>query len=87
MGRLQPLFSAVTLMGFSGAAYGGCEIGTKTDASIADMAKRKIEHAGSRSVRDLKKGCDNFRHGKAVKDGVEAVVVLSPPGDVMPKGD
>jgi hypothetical protein len=69
----RPLLTAVTLMSFSGAAYAGCEAGTKIDASTADMAKRKIEHAGFSSVRGLKKGCDNFWHGKAVKDGVEGL--------------
>lgn len=87
MDWLRPLFTAVTLLVFSGTAYAGCEAGTKIDASTADMAKQKIEHAGFRSVRDLKKGCDNFWHGKAVKDGVEGFVVLSPQGDVMPESD
>ena len=56
-------------------------------SSTADTAKRKIEHAGFRNMRDLEKSCDNFGHGKAIKDDVEGFVVLSPQGDVMPEGD
>ena len=38
-------------------------------------------------VRGLKKGCDNFWHGLASKDGREAGVVLTAQGQVMLDGD
>jgi hypothetical protein len=65
----------------------GCEAGTKIDASTADMAKQRSRMPGFRNMRDLKKRCDNFGRGKAIKDGVEGFVVLSPQGDIMPEGD
>jgi hypothetical protein len=64
----------------------GCETGAKIDGSTAAEAKKKIESAGFRQVRGLKKGCDNFWHGIAVKDGVETNVVLTPQGQVIPEG-
>ena len=39
-----------------------------------------MESAGFHQVRDLKKGCDNFWHGMAVKDGSQSHVALTPQG-------
>jgi hypothetical protein len=64
-----------------------CSASDKIDGSTADSARRKMTAAGYRQVRDLKKGCDNYWHGKAVKDGGATNVVLSPRGDVMPEGE
>ncbi len=58
----------------------------KIDGSTAEQAHRKIAAAGYADITDLKKGCDNFWHGKAMKDGAPTGVVLSPDGRVMPEG-
>jgi len=71
----------------SRAQAAGCEAGDKIDSSSAESAGAKIEKAGYQHVHDLKKSCDNFWHGKAVKDGVAVNVALSPKGDVMLEGD
>jgi hypothetical protein len=85
-------FSAAVLMvlGAGSAAWttsfaetSGCAAGEKIDGSSAPEATRKIERAGFQQVRELKKGCDNFWHGVAVKDGGETHVVLTPQGQVM----
>ncbi|NJO33886.1 MAG: hypothetical protein HC869_12835 [Rhodospirillales bacterium] len=57
------------------------------DGSTADDARRMIEAAGFVDVRDLKKSCDNFWHGKATLAGRAANVVLSPGGKVMLESD
>jgi hypothetical protein len=64
-----------------------CEPTDKIDGSTVETARKKIENAGYRQVRNLKKGCDNFWHGSAVKDGKAVNIVLSPQGNVMVDGD
>ena len=64
-----------------------CDAGDRIDASTAAAATKKMESAGFHQVRGLKKGCDNFWHGVAVKDGSETHVVLTPQGQVMREGD
>lgn len=61
----------------------GCHFGEVVDGSTADDARSKIEAAGFAEVRDLKKSCDNFWHGKAMLSGRAVNVVLSPGGKVM----
>lgn len=61
----------------------GCHFGEVVDSSTADDARRKIEAAGLTDVRELKKSCDNFWHGKAILSGRPVNVVLSPAGKVM----
>jgi hypothetical protein len=81
---------AVLAAGVDGAihsAQAACTAGAKIDKSTADDAKRKMQKAGYSRIHDLKKGCDNYWHGIAVKDGNETHVVLSPQGTVMPEGD
>lgn len=70
-----------------GPARAACEPGDKIDKSTADDARKKIESAGYRGVHGLRKGCDNYWHGIAMKDGNEVRVVLSPQGRVMRDGD
>jgi hypothetical protein len=65
----------------------GCDPGDKIDGSTATQARQRIEAAGYRSVSDLKKSCDNFWHGMAVKNGVQVRVALSPHGLVELEGD
>jgi hypothetical protein len=59
----------------------------QVDTSTADQAKKKIEAAGYRGVKELKKGLDSVWHGRASKDGKEARVALTPDGGVYPDGD
>lgn len=61
----------------------GCQFGEVIDGSTADDARRKIEAAGFTDVRELKKSCDNFWHGKAALSGRPVNVALSPGGKVM----
>jgi len=65
----------------------GCHFGEVIDGSTADDARTKIEAAGFTDVRDLKKSCDNFWHGKATLSGLPVNVVLSPAGKVMLESD
>lgn len=65
----------------------GCEARDKIDGSTVGGARKQMEGAGFRHVRELKKSCDNFWHATAIKDGSESHVALSPHGDVMREGD
>lgn len=68
-------------------AAGNCDPGEKSDNSTAADAKKKLEAAGYAQVRDLKKGCDNVWHAKAVK-GTQAVnLALTPQGQVFIETD
>ncbi|MBI1206428.1 MAG: hypothetical protein GC191_03960 [Azospirillum sp.] len=95
MKRFVPAFGTAALLAIVLAAgplqpapaLAGCEYGEKIDGSTADQAKRKFEAAGFRQVHELHKGCDNYWHGIATKDGVVTRVVLSPEGEVMREGD
>jgi hypothetical protein len=68
-------------------AWAACSPNDRIDGSTADQAKRKIEAAGYDQVGDLKKGCDNYWHGHAMKDGAPVNVVLSPEGGVKTETD
>lgn len=68
-------------------AHAACDVGDKIDRSTVGDARKKIETAGYRNIRDLRKGCDNYWHASAEKDGVPVLVVLSPQGEVMQEGD
>jgi hypothetical protein len=69
-----------------GVAHAGCEAGVRIDNTTADQAKRRIEAAGYRDVHDLKKGCDNYWHSTALKDGQTVYVGVSPQGEVLREG-
>ena len=64
-----------------------CDAGVRIDNSTADMARKKMEQAGYQQIHGLKKGCDNFWHGKAAKNGAAVNIVLSPQGKVLTEGD
>ncbi len=64
-------------------AWAACDPEDKPDKTTATDARKKIEAAGYRQVTDLKKGCDNVWHGRAVKDGVPVAVMVTPQGQVM----
>ena len=71
------------LVGTSGGARAACEAGEKIDKTTVEDTRKTIEKAGYRQVHELKKGCDNFWHATASKDGVVVAVVVTPKGDVM----
>jgi hypothetical protein len=77
---------AAVAMLASAPAWAGCMPGERIDGTTADQAKRKIEAAGYADVHDLSKGCDNYWHGQAMKDGAAVNVVLSPQGQVLTEG-
>ncbi|MGH6887524.1 MAG: hypothetical protein ACREGK_15775, partial [Geminicoccales bacterium] len=70
-----------------GPAWAACSPNDRNDDSTATDARRQMEAAGYEQVRDLRKGCDNYWHGSARKDGAAVNVVLSPEGEVMIEGD
>jgi hypothetical protein len=74
-------------IGTAGGAHAACEATDKIDKTTITDARKAIEGAGYRQVRDLKKGCDNFWHGTATKDGKPAYVVVSPKGEVMTESE
>ncbi len=75
---LLPLANTVTR-----PALAACEQGEALDGTTLAGTKAKIEAAGFTAVRDFSKGCDNFWHAKAMKDGVETGVVVTPDGRVL----
>jgi hypothetical protein len=54
--------------------------------STADQAKKQIEAAGWREVKELRQGYDGIWHAMATKDGVRRRVAVTPDG-VFPEGD
>jgi hypothetical protein len=80
--------AAVTLTATPPAqAAGNCPAEDRIDGSTAEQAKRKFEKAGYSSVKELRKGCDNFWRAMAVKDGKPVRVVLSLTGEIMLDGE
>lgn len=77
---------AALVMVAAGPAWAGCSAGDQIDGSTASQAKSQIEAAGYEQVRVLKKGCDNYWHGTARKDGAAVNIVLSPQGQVVIEG-
>jgi len=64
-----------------------CNASDGIDGSSADSAKKKMEAAGFNQIQNLRKGCDNFWHGSAAKNGAAVNIVLSPQGQVTIEGD
>ncbi|TDQ78482.1 YpeB-like protein with putative protease inhibitory function [Dongia mobilis] len=64
-----------------------CTEGEVIDSSTPEDAKRKFEAAGYSNVVITSKGCDNFWHATAVKDGMPVNVVLAPDGLVLTEGN
>ena len=87
MQRTGIFVAALTLaFAISQSASAACSAGDRIDGTTAGYAKEKFEAAGYGQVRDLRKGCDNFWHGKAIKDGVYVNDLLTPEGEVMQEG-
>jgi len=80
-------FVVYSASGMPSAQASDCGAGAKVDGSTADTAKKKMEKAGYHQVHALKKGCDNFWHGKSGPDAEAINIVLSPQGDVLVEGD
>jgi len=82
---LAVLVGAGALPGFISPvlAQGACDPGDRPDNTTSTDARKKLEAAGYRQARDLKKGCDNVWHAKAVKDGRPVNVALTPRGEVF----
>ena len=78
---------AAVVMLAAGPAWAGCSSTDRIDGSTADQAKHRIEQAGYTQVTGLTKGCDNYWHGIAMKDGSSVGVVVSPTGEVMKDGN
>ena len=81
------IFAAALAIAAAGPAWAGCSAGDRIDGSTAEQARHKIVAAGYQHVNDLRKGCDNYWHGRAMKDGTPVGVVLSPQGEVMIEGN
>jgi hypothetical protein len=81
------LVAAAGSIGTAGGARAACAAGERIDKSTVTDARKAIQAAGYRQIRDLKKGCDNYWHGVATKDGATVNVVVSPKGEVMTEGD
>jgi hypothetical protein len=71
----------------AGPAWAGCSPSDRIDGTTADQARHRIEQAGYSQVTGLTKGCDNYWHGIAIKDGSSVGVVVSPTGEVMKDGN
>jgi hypothetical protein len=71
------------LVGTTSNVRAACEASDKIDKTTVEDARKIIEKAGYLQVRQLRKGCDNFWHGTATKDGAVVSVVVSPQGEVM----
>jgi hypothetical protein len=67
-------------------AVAACMAGDQIDSSTARQATAKFEHAGYTGVHDLNKGCDNFWHAIATRDGKQDEIVLTPQGQIMLEG-
>lgn len=65
-------------------AMAQCDPGTKLDRTTATDARKKMEAAGYRQVKDLKKGCDSAWHARAVnRQGAPVDVMITPQGEVL----
>jgi hypothetical protein len=85
--KSKVLAAAVAAALLAGPAFAACEFGERVDGVSADQARQKIEKAGYRQVRMLKKGCDSVWHGTAVQNGVQVRVLVTPQNVVMLEND
>ena len=84
---LVPAVIAAAVVHSIGPAEAACGPSDKIDRSTVDQARTEMEKAGFSAIRDLKKGCDNYWHGTAMRNGKESHVVATPQGNVMREGD
>ncbi len=67
-------------------AQAGCLASDRIDNTTAGEARHRIEAAGYRDVHDMFKGCDNYWHSTAMKDGQRVYVGVSPQGEILHEG-
>lgn len=65
-------FSLGPLSTFVHEARAACDASDRIDRSTAADAQKRMHAAGYGGVSELKKSCDNFWHGKTLKDGRSA---------------
>ena len=92
MGAALALASALAFLPILGTftaspAYAACLPGERLDGTTANDAARRMASAGYPGVIDLRKGCDNYWHGIANRNGAQVRVNLSPTGAVIQEGD
>lgn len=78
---------ALSVTPFLHQARAACDAGDRVDRSTAADAQKRIAAAGYNRASELKKSCDNFWHGKVLKNGQEIRVVLTPEGQVIREGN
>jgi len=87
------LFAALIALGgrgepsFVGRAWAACDPGDKLDKTTADETRQKLQKAGYKNIRELRKGCDNTWHAKATKDGAEEAVAVLRDGTVVKEAE
>lgn len=85
--RIAAMLAVAAILAAPTAATAACDPGERLDGTTAEHAKRMIERAGFVQVRILRKGCDNYWHAMAAKEGYAGRVVLAPTGEVMPENE
>jgi hypothetical protein len=81
--------SAAIAAGIDIAAHplaNACPAGTKLDNSTSEEARTKLVNDGYFEIGHVVKGCDNWWHAAAVRNGKDTFVLLSPGGTVFPLG-
>jgi hypothetical protein len=77
--------SAAIAAGINAAAHrfqDTCAANTQLDRSTVEQARDRIAAAGYSEVDELKKGCDNYWHASAVRNGRQLLVLMSPDGQI-----
>lgn len=89
---VAPTLVAAIAMGLSTALIGsvhaaGCSPEDQIDNTTVADTRQKIEAAGYQEPKNFRKGCDNFWHASATKDGNPVNVLVTPTGEVLEEGD
>lgn len=84
---LAAVFAIGPSVSLIGAAQAACGPGDVIDGTTVAETKQKIEAAGYTEPTDLRKGCDNFWHASALKDGNKVLVLVTPAGEVLEEGN
>ena len=57
--------------------------GEKLDRTTMADARQRAEKAGYAKITNLRKACDSFWHGKAIKAGSPVFIMIAPTGEVV----
>jgi hypothetical protein len=68
-------------------AQAACPPDARLDGTTADWAIKHILAGGYQGPRNLRKGCDNYWHADALKDGNIVHVVVTPQGELLTEDD